>query len=78
MHESGEEINEENIKSVLEAGGADVSQSKAKAMVAAMEEVDMDTVIEEAMPDPEEPDDEASEDGEESEDSDGMLSGLFS
>ena len=48
LHETDEEINEENLTDVLEAGGVDVEQSRVKALVAALEDVDIDEAVEEA------------------------------
>jgi large subunit ribosomal protein L12 len=48
LNESGEEINEDNITSVLEAAGVDVEQSRVKALVAALEDVDIEEAIETA------------------------------
>jgi len=48
LNESGEEINEENLTNVLEAAGVDVEQSRVKALVAALEDVDIDEAVEEA------------------------------
>jgi len=48
LHNTGEEINEENVTSVLEAAGADVDESRVKALVAALEDVDIDDAVESA------------------------------
>jgi len=48
LNESGEEINEENLTGVLEAAGVDVEESRVKALVAALEDVDIDEAVEEA------------------------------
>ena len=48
LNESGEEINEENITAVLEAAGVDVEESRVKALVAALEDVDIEDAIETA------------------------------
>ena len=48
LNESGEEINEDNLTDVLEAAGVDVEQSRVKALVAALEDVDIDEAVEEA------------------------------
>ena len=48
LHETDEEINEENLTDVLEAGGVDVEQSRVKALVAALEDVDVEDAIETA------------------------------
>ena len=48
LNESGEEINEENLTSVLDSAGVDVEQSRVKALVAALEDVDIEEAVEEA------------------------------
>jgi large subunit ribosomal protein L12 len=48
LNEAGEEINEENITAVLEAAGVDVEQSRVKALVAALEDVDIEEAMETA------------------------------
>ncbi|GAB3418939.1 hypothetical protein GCM10027435_19730 [Haloparvum alkalitolerans] len=48
LNESGEEINEDNITGVLEAAGVDVEESRVKALVAALEDVDIEEAIETA------------------------------
>jgi len=48
LHESGEELNEDNITSVLEAAGVDVEESRVKALVAALEDVDIEDAVETA------------------------------
>ncbi|PSQ16511.1 50S ribosomal protein P1 [Halobacteriales archaeon QS_8_69_26] len=50
LNELDQEINEENLKSVLQAAGADVSESRVKALVAALEDVDIDERIAGAAP----------------------------
>lgn len=42
--ESGEEIDEANLTAVLDAAGASVRESRTKALVAALEDVDVDEV----------------------------------
>lgn len=93
LHELNQEINEANMKAVLEAAGADVSESRVKALIAALEGVDLDQITGSAQP--ELPDDGAAAaemDGqgpaggesdlpeptdEESDDSGGSLSNIF-
>lgn len=41
LGETGEEINEENLTAVLEAAGCSVIESRVKAIVAALEDVDV-------------------------------------
>ncbi|GAB3663735.1 50S ribosomal protein P1 [Halopiger aswanensis] len=48
LNESGEEINEDNLTDVLDAAGVDVEESRVKALVAALEDVDIDEAVEEA------------------------------
>ena len=48
LNESGEEINEDNITGVLEAAGVDVEESRVKALVAALEDVDIEEAVAEA------------------------------
>jgi large subunit ribosomal protein L12 len=48
LHESGEELNEDNITAVLESAGVDVEQSRVKALVAALEDVDVEEALETA------------------------------
>ena len=45
LHETDEEINEDNLTDVLEAAGIDVEESRAKALVAALEDVDVEEAI---------------------------------
>ncbi|MFB6353521.1 MAG: 50S ribosomal protein P1 [Halobacteriales archaeon] len=48
LHETGEELNEDNLTAVLEAAGADVEDSRVKALVAALEDVDIEEAVEQA------------------------------
>ncbi|WP_135822486.1 50S ribosomal protein P1 [Halostella litorea] len=48
LNETGEELNEDNITGVLEAAGVDVQESRVKALVAALEDVDIDEAVAEA------------------------------
>jgi len=48
LHKAGKEINEENLKAVLQAAGIQPDESRVKALVAALEGVNIDEVIEEA------------------------------
>lgn len=50
LHESGREINEDNITAILEANGTHVIESRVKAIVAALEGVDIGAI--EPEPDP--------------------------
>lgn len=48
LNETGEEINEDNLTDVLEAAGVDVEESRVKALVAALEDVDIEEAVEQA------------------------------
>jgi large subunit ribosomal protein L12 len=48
LHESGEEINENNVTAVLDAASVDVDESRVKALVAALEDVDIEDAVEQA------------------------------
>ena len=48
LNETDEEINEDNLTGVLEAAGVDVEESRVKALVAALEDVDIDEAVEQA------------------------------
>jgi large subunit ribosomal protein L12 len=49
LHKSGKEINVENVKKVMDAVGSQVDESKIKALVAALDGVDIDQAIKEAV-----------------------------
>jgi len=48
LHSAGKEINEENVKKVLEAAGVTPDAAKVKALIAALEGVNIDEVIQQA------------------------------
>ena len=48
LNETDAEINEENLTDVLEAAAVDVEESRVKALVAALEDVDIDDAVEQA------------------------------
>ena len=48
LHEADQEIEEESVTDVLEAAGTDVEESRVKALVAALEDVDIDEAVAEA------------------------------
>jgi large subunit ribosomal protein L12 len=48
LNESGAEINEQNLTNVLDAANVDVEQSRVKALIAALEDVNIDEAVEEA------------------------------
>ncbi len=43
-----EDITEENVTAVLEAAGVDVEESRVKALIAALEDVDIEEAVEQA------------------------------
>ncbi len=49
LHSAGKEINEENLKKVVSAAGEGVEESKVKALVAALEGVNITDVINKAV-----------------------------
>lgn len=48
LHTAGKEMTEENIKAVLQAAGVEVDEARVKALVAALEGLNIDEVIEKA------------------------------
>jgi large subunit ribosomal protein L12 len=48
LHKSGNEVNEANLKKIMDAAGAKVDDIKIKALVAALDGVDIDQAIKEA------------------------------
>ncbi len=52
LHKAGKEINEENIKKVLEAVGVSVDEARVKGLVAALEGVNIEEVIKNAAAQP--------------------------
>lgn len=48
LHRAGKEINEENVKRVLEAAGVNPDETRIKALVAALSEVNIDEVLKSA------------------------------
>jgi len=57
LHAAGKEINEENITKLLKAPGINVEEARVKALVAALEDVDIGEVLKQAtvMPAPQAP-----------------------
>ncbi len=49
LHRAGKEINEENLKKVLEAAGVQVNEARVKALVAALENVNIDEVLQQTI-----------------------------
>lgn len=51
LHSAGKEVNESNVKKVIESAGAKVDDAKVKALVSALEGVNIEDVIKQsAMP----------------------------
>ena len=48
LHKLGKEVNEETLKSVVTAAGADVDESKMKSLVASLKGVNIDEELENA------------------------------
>lgn len=48
LSETGAEINERNLTAVLDAAGADIVESRVKALIAALETVDIEALGEQA------------------------------
>jgi large subunit ribosomal protein L12 len=48
LHQAKQPITEENVKKVLEAAGVKVDEAKVKALVASLEGVNIDEVIQQA------------------------------
>jgi large subunit ribosomal protein L12 len=49
LHEAKKEINEENLKKILEATGAQVEEAKIKALIAALQGVNIDEALKQAV-----------------------------
>lgn len=49
LHEAGKEVNEENLEAIVDAADLDVDDSEIKALVAALEDVDMEEAMETAV-----------------------------
>jgi len=48
LHKLGKEVNEENLKKVVAAAGADIDDSQIKSLVASLKGVDIDKELENA------------------------------
>ena len=48
LNEADAEINEDNVTAVLEGAGVDVEESRVKALIAALEDVDIEEAVAEA------------------------------
>lgn len=49
LHKAGKPVDEEGIKKVLQATGAEVDESKVKSLVASLKDVDIDAELEKAV-----------------------------
>jgi large subunit ribosomal protein L12 len=49
LHEAKKEINEENIKKILEAAGAQIEEAKIKALVTALQGINIDEALRQAV-----------------------------
>ncbi len=49
LHEAGKEVNEENLDAIVDAADLDVEDSEVKALVAALEDVDIEEAMETAV-----------------------------
>jgi large subunit ribosomal protein L12 len=45
LHKLGKEVNEDSMKSVLAATGADVDESKLKSLIASLKDIDIDSEL---------------------------------
>lgn len=45
LHSSSKEINEENVKKVLQSAGIEVEEARVKALTAALSEIDIEEAI---------------------------------
>ena len=49
LDEAGKEVNEENLQEIVDAAGLDVEDSEVSALVAALEDVDIEEAMETAV-----------------------------
>jgi LSU ribosomal protein L12AE len=49
LNEAGKEVNEENLQEIVDAAGLDVEDSEVSALVAALEDVDIEEAMETAV-----------------------------
>ena len=45
LHKLGKEVNEDSMKSVLAATGADIDESKLKSLIASLKDIDIDSEL---------------------------------
>lgn len=48
LHKAGKEINEENIKKIIEAAGLEVDETKIKSLITSLKGVDIEKELENA------------------------------
>lgn len=48
LHSAGKEVNEENVTEVMEAAGIDVEEARVKALITALEDVDIEEAVQSA------------------------------
>jgi len=46
LHSAGKEVNEENVSKILKAAGVEADKGRVKALVASLEDVDIEEAIE--------------------------------
>ncbi|MGL4669368.1 MAG: 50S ribosomal protein P1 [Methanobacteriaceae archaeon] len=46
LHTTGQDINEENVKNIIEAAGETADDARLKALIAALEDVDIEEAME--------------------------------
>lgn len=49
LHTTSQEINEENVKKVIEAAGVEADDARIKALIAALEDVDIEEAMEKSV-----------------------------
>jgi large subunit ribosomal protein L12 len=49
LHEAKKEINEENIRKIVEAAGVQIEEAKIKALIAALQGVNIDEALKQAV-----------------------------
>ena len=49
LHEAGKEVNEDNLQDVVDAAGLDIEDTEIKALIAALEDVDIEEAMETAV-----------------------------
>lgn len=49
LHENGQQVSEDNVKKILSSAGANVDESKIKALVASLQGINIDEALKEAV-----------------------------